>query len=405
MKRSLFMRSATLALAAVTLVPFAFGSAAQAQMPRPPIPGQGSTATVGAPLPPGASSRPTIQPQRQPYGQQARDPIAANAAPATGTVSGAPAGQYQQQAQPMSAAPIGDLQQRQEAWRRPRPAKGQTSEGIREALHDGRPIRVVLRERMTTAILLPAGEEVSSFILGDTTTYRAVGPQSGNSQLPKNALAIRPVYPGADTNLVVFAKSGMQYLFYLESYPYDYEEITDLMVRVLRPEADVQLAGLTELLDTQNTHQTALDTGTAGNVTTGSGLASKAGFKQSKNANNGIQSDDTLSITDNALQPEHGAIIHDLSIQVQTMEDAVIAPLQAYRNKHFTVLDFGHRYDEIDLPTVARVTDEGYEQQVQFRWNGSRLIISGVGEFVLRQGKYVVCIKRKKASLPHVQTQ
>ena len=71
--------------------------------------------------------------------------------------------------------------------------------------------RIRLREFMETLIVLPKGEAIEGYSLGDKSNF-SVTPLEGRSA---NVMRVRPTYPGADTNLTLMGKSGRIYPFYL----------------------------------------------------------------------------------------------------------------------------------------------------------------------------------------------
>lgn len=73
-----------------------------------------------------------------------------------------------------------------------------------------------LRTMVETLIVLPPEEEIVSFPLGDTYTFK-VKPVITDAYNTKNMFTVRPELAGADTNLAVVGSSGRIYNFYLRS--------------------------------------------------------------------------------------------------------------------------------------------------------------------------------------------
>lgn len=96
--------------------------------------------------------------------------------------------------------------------------------------------RIRLREFMETLIVLPQGEIIEGYSLGDRTNF-SVTPLEGRTA---NVMRVRPTYPGADTNLTLMGKSGRIYPFYLrvDSVESDY---MPMFVVYVEPEGTLTL--------------------------------------------------------------------------------------------------------------------------------------------------------------------
>ena len=85
----------------------------------------------------------------------------------------------------------------------------------------------------------------------------------------------------------------------------------------------------------------------------------------------------------------------DFEIQVPTADDAAIAPERVFHDGLFTFFDFGQRADSMERP-VAHLVVDGVDSPVNTRTggrHGSILIAEAVGDFTLRAGPRVVCVR------------
>ncbi|BBD10152.1 TrbG/VirB9 family P-type conjugative transfer protein [Desulfovibrio ferrophilus] len=100
---------------------------------------------------------------------------------------------------------------------------------IKEWRYDaGVTYKIRLREFMASVVELPRGEEVADFILGDESVFSFI-PLRNN----KHAFTLSAKYPGGDTSLVVFGKSGRVYTFYLRCDTVKSTYIPNLTTRIV----------------------------------------------------------------------------------------------------------------------------------------------------------------------------
>lgn len=93
--------------------------------------------------------------------------------------------------------------------------------------------KISLREIMDTTLILPEGEEIDGYAIGDSSMFFFIT----HSQKPllekrKNIGIIRPKNPGVDTNLTVFGSSGNIYSFYLRTDSIKSENLPHLIVYI-----------------------------------------------------------------------------------------------------------------------------------------------------------------------------
>ena len=90
----------------------------------------------------------------------------------------------------------------------------------------------------------------------------------------------------------------------------------------------------------------------------------------------------------------------DLEVYVPNPDDVVIAPERVWRDDIFTYIDLGKKaLNMIQRPVVSMIVERG-EVPVGFRTKGPNnrlIIVEGVGDMVLRNGKRLVCVKLRRS--------
>jgi len=354
---------------------------------------------------------PAAQPAARPgavYAAQGNLPL-----PATGTPSPSPLPPIDQRAitprqggtsagPPMMqppALPIGDLNLRQKAitdyceTNKRRPTGGLIK-------FDGQPWCVYVREFMTTTIEIPPTEEIRNAINGNEIGFEVKNPK--NDALPPNMIAVRPNYAGVDTTIHITSSAGVTYLLYVASTPYNADQRPDSLVKIQRAGAvidrpvgpDSPLPGGASDSGLAPLQPTA----TPGDAAPRAGRTDAAAPRllgQERDTR-----DPAASLTAPveprpyaAKQPDPRlGSIRQLRLRYRTEQDKRILPLGAYANDHFTYVEFGTRFHAIDAPVIARVTPDGAEQIVQWRAEGTRLVVTGTGRFILSERGAHVCI-------------
>ena len=247
--------------------------------------------------------------------------------------------------------PLGTLQR---SWDRPVAANGQTAPGVIHYLWQADFVMGVrTRDFMVTTLMLPAWERVTEFYVGDPVVFEI-------KRVKGNVFAIRSRNAGADSNLALLGTSGNIYNFYIRSEAWNSSQVTDLTVYVDAPhEAD--------------------DQGLASVERDGPSI-SPAGMPD--------------YIRRVVRRPED--VRFDMKLYAQHSSDADIAPLRVFEDGLFTYFDYGDRADTVTRPVVHQVVD-GVDSVVNSRTvgpHGSVLIAEAVGDFTLRSGNRIVCVKR-----------
>lgn len=261
------------------------------------------------------------------------------------------------------AAPLGITQ---DAWNNPRDnmADGQHQPGVvRFAWSTDLVMPVRIREAMVTSIVIPEWDGIADVIIGDGASFEAM-------KLQPNVAGIRALATGVDTTIQVIGKnSGNLYTFYVRSETYNTETITDLLVYVNVPRRAGEGASRMIEMDDE-----------------ASRYPSSVGEKGARFAP--FVAKDPL--------PEE--VVFDLTMYGREEGDDEIAPELVYTDpsRGWTYFDFGKKAHLIERPVVFQLKD-GIETRVNTRTigdDGEILVVESVGEFVLRAGQKVVCVKK-----------
>lgn len=250
--------------------------------------------------------------------------------------------------------PLGTLQR---SWDRPVPASGQTAPGVIHYLWQTDFVMGVrTRDFMVTTLMLPSWERVTEFYVGDPVVFEV-------KKVKGNVFAVRSRNAGADSNLALLGASGNIYNFYVRSEAWNSSQVSDLAVYVDAPrEGDDQ-----------------------------GGIAASG----REDAVDGPSVPDYIRRI--VKRPED--LRFDMKLYAQHPSDADIAPSRVFEDGLFTYFDFGDRADIVTRPIVYQVVD-GVDSAVNSRTvgpHGAILVAEAVGDFTLRSGNRVVCVKRVAA--------
>lgn len=211
-----------------------------------------------------------------------------------------------------------------------------------------------LREFMNTTIVLPRGEQIKSFSLGDETNFTFV-PLSNDDEKLTNLAQVFPKYPGADTNMTIVGKTGRVYSFYLRSDSVRSTHLPHLVAYVNDPafvqnhEQPVPPAQQQTEADPEYLRELGL-----------------------------VNPDD--------LEMDYAFVNGDMSL----------APLRIFSDGYMTYFQFGkENLDQVQrLPTVYRVVD-GYDSPANTRVVGGTLIADTISDkWTLRNGESHLCVHR-----------
>lgn len=240
------------------------------------------------------------------------------------------------------------------------------------------PVR--LREGMLTLVNFPEWELVEDVYIGDSKTFdaRISGP---NTLLlyPKSGAMV-----GVDTNIMVFGRSGNKYAFYARSEGVNTERLTNSIIDIEVVDADKK-------------------GGSAGGVSGGSsgGRVNASAYRGSNNSADSLftkrnQKEDWIQ----SIPLDPTKFRFDIEVYVPNPDDVIIAPERVWRDDIFTYIDFGEKaLNMVQRPIVTLIV-ERVETPVGFRTAGPNnrlIIVEGVGDMVLRNGKRLICLKLRRA--------
>lgn len=238
------------------------------------------------------------------------------------------------------------------------------------------PIRV--REGMITMLNFPEWELIEDIFIGDSATFD--GQISGPNTLllyPKHGANV-----GVDTNIIVFGRSGNRYVFYLKSEAVNTERLTNAIIDI-------------DVVD---------DYAPSGVSSSGSAYAGGAGAGGKAKGSNGSISNYTKRFQKSDwlknIPVDPSDFKFDLEVYVPNPDDVVIAPERVWRDNIFTYIDLGKKALNMTQRPVVSMIVERVEVPVGFRTKGpdNRLIIvEGVGDMVMRNGKRLICIKMRRS--------
>lgn len=301
----------------------------------------------------------------------------------------------------MNLSYIQSFGMQQKAWNDPLShlGEGQTKPGYSKYVWSPDVVLPVrLREGMMTLINLPTWELIEKVHIGSPESF------GGEIAAPNSLLVYAdPNYIGVDSNMIIFGRSGNRYVFYLRSETYNTDKITHSVVDVLTgPKFTPQSAG-GNLADFNGATATAAGAG-AGNASSGApGWAGKGSSLTPGGAQNPQVGLNTAStgpkdwLQSIPVDPEKFRF--DVEMYLPNPADVDIAPERVWRDDIFTYIDLGPKaLTMVQRPIVNMIVQDS-EVPVGFRTRGeySRLIVvEGVGDMVLRNGRKIVCLKLRR---------
>jgi ComB9 competence protein len=241
--------------------------------------------------------------------------------------------------------------------------------------------KVRVREFMTTTIMLPPDAVIAAADLGDTTGFQATVKFS-------NMVAVRPATYGVDTNLNVYTKSGKVYPFYLRAESFNSINVPDLMVRVLGRETPDAIAGAVPM--------NAAAPGAAPDPQAGGAAGSaKPGDKVAAAVadltNPKPQAGDFVRTV--PFDPSKLRGWNDYKLWGGGDAERELKPVMVYRDDFFTYLQYGRKFDGLELPT-AYVVRDGIDELVNSRVQGNTFIVESTAKVIsLKNGKSFICVE------------
>lgn len=242
------------------------------------------------------------------------------------------------------------------------------------------PIR--LREGMITLINFPSWEMIQDIFIGDNATFD--GQISGPNTLllyPRKGANI-----GVDTNVIVFGRSGNRYVFYVKSEAINTERLTNSII-------DIDVIGGQGGSGGANVGGMGTLGGSNGGY--GAGRGGSGGKSVDSTFTRRFQKDDWIK----EIPVDPSKFRFDLEVYVPNPDDVVIAPERVWRDDIFTYIDLGKKaLNMMQRPVVSMIV-ERVEVPVGFRTKGPNnrlIIVEGIGDLVLRNGKRIICIKLRR---------
>lgn len=237
------------------------------------------------------------------------------------------------------------------------------------------PIRT--RESMITTIKLPEDEELLQAFSGDDQGFQVGIPTP-------NSIAIKALFPGVDTNLVAYAKSGKIYTFYVRSEGYNSKTPSDFLVDVIHPgEGAMEGASITNESQINKPEKSFVET--AQRIR--DPYATLPLDRREKYREYSDWSDFNPS-----------TVTEDLGVYVPQNSAGATIPYRVFRDDRFTYVDYGPNATQMtEWPTPLMVV-QGVEGPVGFRTagpGGRMLVMEALGTFVLRNGQRILFIKPK----------
>lgn len=238
------------------------------------------------------------------------------------------------------------------------------------------PIR--LREGMITLVNFPEWEMIEDIYIGDSKTFD--GKISGPNTVlfyPKQGAMV-----GVDTNIIIFGRSGNKYAFYARSEGVNTERLTNSIIDI-------------EVIDADN------DTGSVGGHSSSGSRVNASAYKGGGKSVDStftkrLQKEDWIQ----SIPLDPTKFRFDIEVYVPNPDDIIIAPERVWRDDIFTYIDYGDRaLSMLQRPVVSLIIERS-ETPVGFRTkgpNGRLIVVEGVGDMVLRNGKRLVCLKLRRS--------
>ncbi len=242
------------------------------------------------------------------------------------------------------------------------------------------PIRV--REGMVTLLNFPNWELVEDIYLGDSSSFD--GQISGPNTVllyPKKGANV-----GVDTNIVIFGRSGNKYVFYLKSEGVNTERLTNSIIDI-------------DVIDGPS--------GSRGAGVSGGSIGGQSGINASTYRGGPDKSVDSLFTKRfqredwiKSIPLDVSKFRFDVEVYIPNPEDVVIAPERVWRDDIFTYIDLGEKSLTMTQRPIVTLIVERIEVPVGFRTKGPNnrlIIVEGIGDMVMRNGKRMVCLKLRRS--------
>ncbi len=219
--------------------------------------------------------------------------------------------------------------------------------------------KIATREFFITNIELPKDEIIETIDLGDNSAFQI-------KQRAPYSFAIKPLIPNVDTNIIIYTAKKNIYAFYVRAEGISSPNIPDMLVRINAPLTLITVninAKTDKKIDKLPVKANSQDLALIAN--------SHKKFPQE------IKFDPSKI---------HGWQDYELK------GDKSLKPVSVFRDEIFTYINFGNRWNEIDLP-VAFIVNDGVDENINTRVVGTTLIIESVAKTItLISGKKFLCL-------------
>lgn len=245
------------------------------------------------------------------------------------------------------------------------------------------PIR--LREAMLTMINFPEWELIEKIFIGDPAAFRGDIVGTNTVMLYPNPGA--PV--GVDTNVMIFGRSGNKYVFYVRSEGTNTERLTNSVI-------DIDVVDNAGTSGGSPSSSSGVLNGRSGGHINASGFMSNSQKMTDATFTRRFLKEDWLK----SIPMDPTKFKFDVEIYVPNPDDVVIAPERVWHDDIFTYIDLGEKaLNMVQRPIVTLIV-ERVETPVGFRTKGPNnrlIIVEGIGDMVLRNGKRMVCLKMRRS--------
>lgn len=248
------------------------------------------------------------------------------------------------------------------------------------------PIR--LREGMMTLINFPNWELIEDIYIGDNATFD--GQISGPNTLllyPRKGANV-----GVDTNVIVFGRSGNKYVFYVKSEGVNTERLTNSIIDIDVIDGPSGSGGA----GASSARRSSLGAGGLGVNASHYNRGGSAGMSVDSTFTKRFQMSDWIK----TIPLDPSKFRFDIEIYVPNPDDVVIAPERVWRDDIFTYIDLGEKALNMTQRPIVTLIVERIEVPVGFRTKGPNnrlIIVEGIGDMVLRNGKRIVCLKMRRS--------
>lgn len=245
------------------------------------------------------------------------------------------------------------------------------------------PIR--LREAMLTMINFPEWELIEKIFIGDPAAFRGDIVGTNTVMLYPNPGA--PV--GVDTNVMIFGRSGNKYVFYVRSEGTNTERLTNSVI-------DIDVVDNAGTSGGSPSSSSGVLKGRNGGHINASGFMPNSQKMTDATFTRRFLKEDWLK----SIPMDPTKFRFDIEIYVPNPDDVVIAPERVWHDDIFTYIDLGEKaLNMVQRPIVTLIV-ERVETPVGFRTKGPNnrlIIVEGIGDMVLRNGKRMVCLKMRRS--------